>query len=70
MALDTGGGAAVSLGGLGLGLGNGHAYAATGAILGLSLGSVLLIAGGTALAVVGVWKFRKSRKDKAKADKA
>ena len=55
-------GTALSLGGLGLGLGNGHAYAATGAILGLSLGSVLLIAAGAGLLVVGMKKLRASSK--------
>jgi len=62
MGLDSGSGAALSLGGLGLGLGNGHAYAATGAILGFSLGSVLLAAGGTALLVLGLRKLAKSEK--------
>ena len=51
-------GTVLSLGGLGLGLGNGHAYAATGAILGLSLGSVLLSAAGAGLLVVGMKKLR------------
>ena len=68
MALDTGGGSALSLGGLGLGLGNGHAYAATGTILGLSLGSVFLIAGGTVLVIVGLRKLARSSRKKAKTD--
>lgn len=61
-------GTALSLGGLGLGLGKGHAYAATGAILGLSLGSVLLIAAGAGLLVVGMKKLWPSSKKTPKDD--
>jgi len=55
MALKETTGSALSLGGSGLGLalGKGHAYAATGSILGLSLGMVLVVVGG-ALVVVGL----------------
>jgi len=67
MALQGNTGSAVSsLGGLGLGLGNGHAYAATGSILGLTLGTALVITGGV-LVVVGLARMAASAKNKANA---
>ena len=48
--------------GLGLGLGNGHAYAAGATLLG-SIGTVILVATGTILAVVGIKKLVKSKKE-------
>ena len=60
----------MSLGGLGLGVGHGHAYAVTSSILGLSLGSVLLVAGGVALVAVGLRKLRRSSREKTEAEKA
>ena len=63
MALNLKG---LSLGsGLSLGVGNGHAYAATGTLLGLSLGSVALAVGGTILFIVGIKKLTKSKKKKS-----
>jgi len=57
----------LSLGsGLGLGLGNGHAYAATGTLLGLSLGTVALVVGGTILFIVGIKKLASSKEKKPK----
>lgn len=67
MAAEGNMGSALSLGRLGLGLGNGHAYAATGTVLGLSLGTVLMIATG-ALIVVGLTSLATSGKKKPKAD--
>jgi hypothetical protein len=70
MGLKLKTGSALTAGsGLGLGLGNGHAYAATGTILGLSLGAVALVVGGTVLLVLGVKKlvgFKKKEKSKTK----
>ena len=52
--------------GLGVGLGNGHAYAATGTLLGLSLGTVALSVGGRVLLVFGIKKLINSKKTKTK----
>jgi len=49
--------------GLGLGLGNGHAYAAGSTLLG-SIGTVVLVAAGAVLVVVGIKKLVKSKKKK------
>ena len=67
MAAQIKTGSALSLGRLGLALGNGHAYAATGSILTLSLGMVLIIAAGTLL-VVELTSLGTSDKKKPKAD--
>jgi hypothetical protein len=61
-ALGTGGG-------LGLGLGNGHAYAATGSILGMSLGTLALAVGGTILLIVGIRKLVNSNEKKPETEK-
>jgi len=61
-ALGTGGG-------LGLGLGNGHAYAATGSILGMSLGTLALAVGGTILLIVGIRKLVNSNEKKSETEK-
>ena len=67
MALETGTSSALPLGGgLGLALGNGHAYAATGVLLGLSLGTVALAVGGTILFIVGIKKLASSKEKKTK----
>ena len=64
MALNLKG---LSLGsGLSLGVGNGHAYAATGTLLGLSLGAVALVVGGTILFIVGIKKLTSSKEKKTK----
>ena len=52
--------------GLGLGLGNGHAYAAGTTFLGLSLGTVALVVGGTILFIVGIKKLASSKEKKPK----
>ena len=57
MGLETSTGSGV----FGLGLGHGHAYAATG-ILGVSIGSALLITAGAALVVLGLKKLWASNK--------
>ena len=65
MSLKLKTGSALTAGsGLGLGLGNGHAYAATGTILGFSLGTVALAVGGTVLLIVGIKKLVGSKKKK------
>ena len=62
MSLKLKTGSALTAGsGLGLGLGNGHAYAATGSILGLSLGTFALAVGGTILLIIGIKKLGSSR---------
>jgi len=67
MGLKLKTGSALTAGsGLGLGLGNGHAYAATGTILGLSLGTVALVVGGTILFIVGIKKLGSSKEKKPK----
>ncbi len=67
MGLKLKTGSALTAGsGLGLGLGNGHAYAATGAILGLSLGTVALAVGGTILFIVGIKKLANAKEKKQK----
>ena len=63
MAAQGNAGSVLSLGGLGVGLGNGHAYAATGGILGVSLGAVLAVAAGT---LIVVWLARMVTSDKKK----
>ena len=70
MALKGTTGSALSLGssGLGLALGNGHAYAATGSVLGLSLGMMLAVVGGV-LVAVGLKKLM-TPNNKTKAAKA
>lgn len=66
MAAEGNAASVLSLGGLGLGLGNGHAYAATGSILGLSLGTALVVAAG-AVVIMGVASLVTSGKKKPKA---
>ena len=53
MGVQSNAGSALSLGRLGLALGNGHAYAAAGSILGVLLGTAVVITVG-ALLVVGL----------------
>jgi hypothetical protein len=67
MAAERNMGSALSLGRLGLGLGNGHTYSAAGTILGLSLGTALVIATG-ALIVVGLTSLVTSGGKKRKVD--
>ena len=67
MAAEGNMGSALSLGRLGLGLGNGHTYAAAGTVLGLSLGTALMIAAG-ALIVVGLTSLVTSGEKKPKVD--
>ena len=68
MGLNLKTGSALSAGsGLGLGLGNGHTYAATGSILGMSLGTLALAVGGTILLIVGIKKLGSSKGKKTKA---
>ena len=67
MAVQIKTGSALSLGRLGLALGNGHAYAATGSIFVLSLGTALMITAGILL-VVGLTNLGTSDKKKPKAD--
>jgi hypothetical protein len=65
MSLELKTGSALTAGsGLGLGLGNGHAYAATGSILGLSLGTLALAVGGTILLIIGIKKLGRSKEKK------
>jgi hypothetical protein len=67
MGLNLKTGSALSAGsGLGLGLGNGHAYAATGSILGMSLGTLALAVGGTILLIVGIKKLGSSKEKNTK----
>lgn len=70
MALETSASSALPLGGgLGLALGNGHAYAATGTVLGLSLGTIALAVGGTILFIVGIKKLTNSKEKKVAKQK-
>ena len=65
MALETSASSALPLGGgLGLALGNGHAYAAAGTAMGLSLGTIALVAGGVILLIVGIKKLATSKEKK------